>query len=400
MTSPQILGPLSAVHQMQIQLLEGLPEADCYRSYHPALPPLAWLLGFGVYQESYWLREVLQGDAALTARVRHLFAGEVQGPAQGAGLPPREHLLNWALEAQDENLMRLANPALLPSSPLLEQERLQQHILQQQHLIYERMLSVMAERGLTLPPDRGFRVGQPLIPARPDAASFVGIAQGHYRIGARDPIGAFDNELPQQMLELSSYRICRHPVSNAECLAFLADGGYETPELWDQDGLQWLERTGRRQPRHWRRDAAGKWHGVGVSGPFELMGEDAVMGLNRHEAQAFARWAARSPGLEGAVLQHEYQWEVAVRTQAVRDHGRVREWCSNAFMPYHEFRPSPDGLGASGDFGRRFSLRGACLHTQPSLRRPSFRYHAPADADYIFAGARLVLPPVVHDTAP
>lgn len=394
MTSPQILGPLSAVHQMLIQLLESIPEDDAYRSYHPDLPPLAWLLGLSVYLESYWLREVLQGDDGLTARVRHLFAADAQGPGSEPGLPPRDHLLNWALEAQDENLMRLANPSLLPASPLLEQQRLQQHILQQQHLIYERMLAVMAERGLSLPADPSFRVRQPLIPAHPTPQAFAGVSQGHYRIGARDPITAFDNELPPQMLELSSYRICHHPVNNGEFLAFLADGGYENPELWGTNGLHWLERTNRGHPRHWRRDAAGKWHGVGVNGPFELAAEDAVMGLSRHEAQAFARWAAATPGLEGAVLQHEYQWEVAVRTQALRDHGRVREWCANVFMPYSEFQPAPDGLGATGDFGNHFSLRGACLHTQPSLRRPSFRYHADADADYIFSGTRLVLPPL------
>ena len=28
MTSPQILGPLSAIHQMLMQLVESLPEAD------------------------------------------------------------------------------------------------------------------------------------------------------------------------------------------------------------------------------------------------------------------------------------------------------------------------------------------------------------------------------------
>ena len=70
--------------------------------------------------------------------------------------------------------------------------------------------------------------------------------------------------------------------------------------------------------------------------------------------------------MTGAVLQHEYQWEVAARTGAISD-----------------FSEGP------------YTLRGGCLHTQPALRRASLRQGAPVDLQAGFCGARLVFPPGV-----
>jgi len=46
------------------------------------------------------------------------------------------------------------------------------------------------------------------------------------------------------------------------------------------------------------------------------------------------------------------------------------------------------GLGAGWNV-----QRGASLHSQPAVRRASFRIGAPAEAETGFAGLRLVLPP-------
>ncbi len=51
MQSHQLLGQLSALHQMMGHLLMSVPEEDAYRRFHSALPPLAWLLGRSVYLE-------------------------------------------------------------------------------------------------------------------------------------------------------------------------------------------------------------------------------------------------------------------------------------------------------------------------------------------------------------
>jgi len=394
MISPQLLGQLSMTHELLTRLIEDTPEPDCYRSFHPHLAPLAWYLGLSIYNETYWLREVIQGDSDLTARVRDMFGSDTMPhQEQWSRLPPKDHLLNWALEIQDENLKRLANPGLLPNHPLLQNDRGLQHILQEHHRIYEQMLMVLTERQLHHG-EHEHKVKTPLLGSIPklDAA---GISQGHYRIGAKDTASAYDNELPAQMIELSSFRISKIPISNSEFLAFMQDGGYQNQQFWSDHGWEWQQDNTQTQPCHWRQDQSGNWFGIGLNGPADLPANDPLMGISQHEAKAYASWiATQGNELSGAVLQHEYQWEVAVHTQAINEFGRVWEWCSNPFHPYTGHQPSEDGVLSTGEFPPdQISLRGSSIHTQASLRRPSYRNYSSAESRHRFTGARLVFPP-------
>ncbi len=395
MTAPNLLSQFSTTHEMLTQLLHSVPEVECYRSFHPELAPLAWYLGFSVYQETYWLREVVRKDADLTGRIRELFSLPPPATAeQWSQLPPLDHLLNWAMELQDGNLTLLANPRLLPDHPLLREDRLQHHLLQQHHQIFELMLLALSERQLQHGIADGYRPTAPLGSTLPSSGR-IEISQGHYRIGAKENPAAYDNELPPQIVELSGFRIAPRPISNAEFLCFLEQGGYSERGFWSEAGWNWLQATGTEYPRRWCRDNAGAWFGIGLNGPFDLAPDAPLQGISQFEAEAFAGWADSLGGeLQGAVLQHEYQWEVAIRTQALSEFGQVWEWCSNPFHPYTGFQPSPDGLGSTDRFDpEQITLRGASLHTQRSLRRPSFRNHAPPGSNHLFAGGRLVFPP-------
>ncbi len=389
----ELLGQLSVLHQMTAHLLTSVPEADGYRRFHPDLPPLAWLLGRSVYLETYWLREVVQQDATLTARVRPLFAAGVElSEALLQQLPPLEHLLNWALELQEQNLTLLANPRQLPKHPLVEEQRLLPLIVQQEGLLCERMLAQLTERRLL--EQTPYSVAAPLR-AQPPSEDHADVHQGHYRIGAKEEPAALDNELPTQIVELHGFRIDRRPVSNGAYLGFIEAGGYDRPELWSDAGRRWREEHDATQPHHWRRDILGHWYGVGLNGPFDLIAEDAVSGLSLYEAEAYAAWVGSLGGkLAGAVVQHEYQWEVAVRSQAIADYGRVWEWCANPFHPYTGYQPPADPEAASRGFDAgHHTLRGGCLHSQRIQRRSSYRHHLAPALRYHFSGTRLVFPP-------
>jgi len=394
MTDSSVLGPLSALHELQDRLLDRISPADALLQFHPDLGSLAWYLGHSVYLESYWLRERLTGDAELTHRVAHLFTPRALPLAeQCASMPPLDHLRNWAAAIRDEHLRRLANSGLLPDHPWLAQERLVRLLLQEQARDYECMLMVLNQRRFRDHPD--YRVTRPLVAELPreDAATLI---QGHYRVGAREDPAAYDHELPPQAVELSGFRIARHPVSNAEFLAFMDAGGYQDPRWWTDSSWTWCQDLGIQHPEYWRQDSAGHWYGVGVNGPADLPPAEPVLGISQHEARAFAAWAASlGDALAGAVLQHEYQWEVAARTGRIREHGRVREWCSNAFHPYPDYVPFPDEGFSDLAFGDDcISQRGASLHTQPPLRRLSHRDGAAPGERHAFTGLRLVLPPL------
>jgi iron(II)-dependent oxidoreductase len=260
------------------------------------------------------------------------------------------------------------------------------------------MLMVLLARRLGRP-KTDYRV-QEFLPPSPPGEDLIEVEQGHYRIGSRDEPFAYDNELPAQAVELSGFRIARRPARNAEYLGFVEAGGYRDHALWSKEGRQWLQATTAAAPLHWRRDAAGHWYGLGLNGPVDLQADEPVSGVGHREAQAFAAWAASLGGnLAGAVLQHEYQWEVAARQGLIEGTGRVWEWCANPFHPYPQFSPFPDAQVSQSSFGNdNFSLRGASLHTQRCLRRASFRNWAPADDRQRFAGIRLVFPPLGRTT--
>jgi gamma-glutamyl hercynylcysteine S-oxide synthase len=391
MTSPTILGQLSGLYEMQLHLLESVPEAEAARQFQPYLPSLSWYFAHAVYLELHWLRAVLTGDGDLAQRVSQLFEwGALPLSEQCARLPPRAHLINWASEIRDEHLRRLATPGALPATPLTANDRLQWFLLQEQAKLYESMLEVLNQRNLQAQ-DIDHVCATPLTAADP-AWQTREISQGHYRIGARDDPKASDIELPPQAVELSSYRIALTPVSNAQYLAFMQAGGYEEPALWSEAGLLWLGESQTHHPEYWRRDTNGDWYETAINGHGDLPPDEPVAGINRLEAEAFARWASQHSGeTEGAVVQHEYQWEIAARSGILQQSGRVWEWCGNPFQTYPEYRPFP-GEGPGND-PHASVLRGASLHTQRVLRRPSFRLRAAATDHYRFAGTRLVFPP-------
>lgn len=390
---PQALGALAAIHELLLQLVENLPARDCNRRFEPTLPSAGWLLGRSVYLELHLLRNQVMQDGDLASRVHHLFGTDRQAPLEtDTQLPPQDHLLHWAAEIFDQHLTWLANPGQLPDHPLLGGGGLVWHLAQRHALTYEQLLAVMTAR--TAQRQRGdYRVARPL-EARTPREDSVRIEQGHYRIGAREG-AVMANEQPAQMVELHAFRIGRRPVGNAEYLAFMEDRGYREPGWWDEAGRAWLADSSAHSPWHWRLDASEQWYGIGTNGPVDLLADDPVTGLSAHEARAYAAWAAaRGEGLAGAVPQHEYQWETAARLGEIELSGRSWEWCANSFHPYPDYQ-MPDDVELEPCPADRsaITLRGGCLHTQPSLRRSTFRLCANPECRTLFAGTRLVLPP-------
>ena len=53
-------------------------------------------------------------------------------------------------------------------------------------------------------------------------------------------------------------------VTNAEYLAFMADGGYTRHELWHAEGWDWLAAQTQRAPLHWQPDPSHPDHEVCV----------------------------------------------------------------------------------------------------------------------------------------
>ncbi len=395
MTHPNILGPLNNLYQMQAQLLESATETDAAHQFHPELGSLNWLFGYSVYQELHWLREVLMGDNDLVKRVEHLFCpAELTLHEQCEHMPPRDHLLNWGSQIRDEHLMRLANPNTLAKHPMLENDRLQWFLLQEQAKHFETMLLVLNQRSLHNL-NEVYQVKIPLTAGMPHWKTKE-ISQGHYRIGARNRPDAYDNELPPQAVELSSFRIALQPVSNSQYLAFMEAGGYANPDLWPEAGWTWQLTAQKSHPEYWQHDADGNWYSIGINGPSDLSPDEPAYGINQYEAQAYTNWVDSLGGeYAGAILQHEYQWELAARSSVIRKYwpglGMVQQQLS--YLPRVSAVPGRNHLVA------RF--RSSTDH--PEGRQPTYskgiapRQHATPGGcrnnDINSAGLRLVFPP-------
>jgi iron(II)-dependent oxidoreductase len=394
MTSTTLLGQLSNLYQMQIDLLQSIPPEECAKQFHPELASLNWYFARGVYLELLWLRERLHNDNDLSKRVEQLFSpSELSIEQRCRQLPPVEHLINWGSQIHDEHLRRLATPSAMPNHPWLDTDRLPWFLLQEQAKLYEAMLIILTQRSLH-GHDQAYLCNEPLR-AEPPGWETREISQGHYRIGARNDPRAYDNELPPQAVELSSFRIALTPVSNAQYLGFMKAESYSDESLWGEEGWRWLNQNRVSHPEYWRQDTKGQWYEVAINGNTHLPPHEPVSGISHYEAQAFCNWTNRTDNeFTGAVLQHEYQWELAVRAGVVKQTGRAWEWCSNPFHPYPAFQSFPNDCVPTPAFvENQITLRGASLHTQPMLRRASFRHWAsPADRHQLTT-LRLVFPP-------
>jgi ergothioneine biosynthesis protein EgtB len=247
-------------------------------------------------------------------------------------------------------------------------------------------------------------------PAEPDVAAapltWRQVEGGLVEIGHAASRFAFDNEGPSHVHYLQPYEIAERAVTNSDWLEFIADGGYQRPELWLSDGWARVQQEGWVAPEYWRA-GDGSWTTFTLSGRRQVRGGEPVCHVSFYEADAYARWAgSRWPG---ARLPTEQEWEAAARalgeqTGGLLDPDRchpglagpamvgdVWEWTASAYLPYPGFRPA---AGAVGEYNGKFMcdqhvLRGASAVTPPGHERVTYRNFFPAPARWAFSGLRL-----------
>ena len=241
--------------------------------------------------------------------------------------------------------------------------------------------------------------------------------EGLFDIGhdASEPSFAFDNEGPRHRVFLQAFSLATRLVTNGEFLAFIADGGYDKPELWLSDGWSEARARGWNAPLYWGTTESGERTQFGLNGVRPLDLHAPVCHVSFYEADAFARWA-------GARLATEAEWEVAAQSvplggnfvesgalcplaleqrhtshETAPDHGPyqmfgdVWEWTQSPYVGYPGYRP---WTGALGEYNGKFMcnqlvLRGGSCVTSTSHIRASYRNFFPPSARWQFSGIRL-----------
>ena len=192
----------------------------------------------------------------------------------------------------------------------------------------------------------------------------------------------FDNEAEPHPVDVPEFEIDAQAVTWGQFGEFVEDGGYDERAHWSQDGWDWLQREGRRTPRH----VDQMRHGV-LQRRFGVLARAAAahpaVHVSWHEAEAWCRWADRR-------LPSEVEWEAAAHQGATRGFrwGDVREWTATTFRPYPGFVAGPWRDHSLPAFGTHKVLRGASFATRPSLVSARFRGFARAERDHGFFGFR------------
>jgi ergothioneine biosynthesis protein EgtB len=226
---------------------------------------------------------------------------------------------------------------------------------------------------------------------------------GIYRVGydpQSDGVFSFDHERPVHDALLRPVAISDRPISNGEYRAFMADGGYERPNLWLSEGWATAQASGWSAPGYWQLDGAD-WKVFTLHGLQTVRDDEPVTHISFFEAAAYAEWA-------GCRLPTEFEWEVVARQHhcaaSVVDGARTRprplaagvhqdvwEWTSSPYAPYPGYRPEE---GALGEYNGKFMinqmvLRGRSCATPLGHDRLSYRNFFPPSARWQFSGFRL-----------
>lgn len=410
----------TTVRARSLALIEGLSEADCTVQSMPDASPAKWHLAHTTwFFETFLLHAFSAERRPFHAGYPPLFNSYYEGagprwPRPQRGLLTRPDLievLRWRRHVDDAVQADLR--AGRYDAPLLQTLELGlAHEEQHQELMLTDLLHLFA-----LNPLHPVVRAAPAHSAAPASAApsdtWSTFAGGIVDVGTTHGQGrfSFDCEGPRHPVLLAPFQIAHGLVTNADWLAFMADGGYAQPLLWKADG--WAARSEHdwQAPLYWQRadDAAGGWRAMTLHGLQPVSPHAPVTHVSWFEADAYAMWAGKRLPLE-AEWEHaaaQATEEIATGHWADGDlwtpqpapagpgprqmFGTAWEWTASTYSPYPGFRAA---AGTVGEYNGKFMtgqyvLRGGSCLTPAGHVRASYRNFFQPDKRWQMAGLRL-----------
>ncbi len=371
---------------------EALGEAMAVPIAPDTVPPL-WLAGHVAWLSEYWIaRNPMRdrgrrcpGDAVRLASVE---------PGADAWFDPRlvPHAHRWSAALPGPAGVKAYLLATLETTlELLDKAADEDDALHfyRMALFHE---DLRGEQLVALAQTAGVPLRLPL-PAGTAAREPVLLPATRWRLGWTGGGFALDVERGAEDVQVPETEIDAQPVSWAQFVEFIDDGGYDRQELWHPEGWAWLQgeaaREGRRGPRHVEQIgvASGAVLQTLFGKPTRMGGGQPAMHACWWEADAYARWAGRR-------LPSEAEWEIGALAGARRGFrwGLVREWVAPTLRPWAGYEADPwsrhADLDASALFGRARVLRGASFASRSRMKHPRSRWWAEPHRDEGFYGFR------------
>ncbi|HEX8073171.1 MAG TPA: SUMF1/EgtB/PvdO family nonheme iron enzyme [Pyrinomonadaceae bacterium] len=433
MSSPnadEIAAQFAATRADTLALFDLAREAELHRSPGFGFRPIIWHLAhIGVF-EAYWLLQKLAGEPAPDARYERVF-DPISTPREASrDLPARREMEAYLTRVRARVLRQLERARFDTQEPLLRAAYVYQLVLEHERQHQETLAYLFQ----LLDPARKLRpTVAPVVAAPPASApprDMIEVAAGAFPLGAENSASfVYDNELPAHLVDVPAFKIARLLTTNEEFAEFVAAGGYERREWWDEEGWTWREREGWACPLYWARasNEANGWRARTMFDEGALALSHPVVGVSWYEAEAYARFAGKRLPTE-AEWEKAAAWDAAAgrkrlfawgddapdQTRANFDfrhwgttpvgsfpagasaagcldmNGNVWEWTADAFAGYPGFRafPYPEYSETWFDGDHRV-LKGGSWATRPALLRVSFRNFFRRHFRIAFAGIRL-----------
>jgi iron(II)-dependent oxidoreductase len=420
-----LLDALRDARGVELSLLDDLTDAQMLGSRAHFLEPPIWEMGHVGWFQEYWLLRRLDGadpllkggdeiydsfNVSYTRRWDHCF-------------PSRAATLEYISEVLRRSVARLES-----REPREQDAYFYTLAAQHEDMHAENLAAIRQTLGYTRPAllrpgcappavDHEFR---PRDVAVPSATFMLGADPGELFV--------FDNEKWAHPVEVAPFCIAATPVTNAEFLAFVEDGGYRRRECWGRRGWDWRRREGAEHPLFWQQHD-GRWFEQRFELLVPLEAWHPVVHVNWYEAEAFCRWAGRRlpteaewemaatldpatgrkrrfpwgdapPTPESANLDYRNGGTLDVRALPAGDSplgcrqmiGNVWEWVADTFEPYPGFACDPYKEYSEPHFGDKKVLKGGCWTTRSRLIRATWRNFFKRQRRNVFAGFRTVAP--------
>ncbi len=363
----------------------ALPGFAVSENQREGLDPPLWSLGHLAWYQEHWISRNVQRQRGAQADPTSLRLASIEPTADQLFDPsvvPRA--MRWQLALPEpQAIRRYLADTLETTLELLD------HAAEDDDALYffrlalcheDAQLEAFAELSQTLGFDVGLMPTIGTLAARPP----VLFPATRWLLGSPPGGFAFDNERPAHEHGVPEFEIDAQPVTWGQYCEFVEDGGYDDERHWSPEGWAWVQREGRRTPRHvdqMRQSVLmqrfGKMTRVPMSQP--------AMHVSWYEADAWCRWAERR-------LPTELEWEVAAhqgQSRGVR-FGQVWEWTAGSFRPYPGFVPGPDTPYSQSSFGSHKVLRGGSFATNERMRNAKYRRFLMPQRDDVFSGFRSV----------
>jgi gamma-glutamyl hercynylcysteine S-oxide synthase len=455
-TPAALVAQIEDARARTLALIEGLDAAQLMGPRLAIVNPLRWEIGHAAYFYELWVLRHHFGEPPGRPDADRLYdsINIAHDTRWDLPLPSLPDTLTYMGDVLDRVCARLGNGTDDPRRDYLAQYALYHEDMHTEAFTYTRqtlgypapVISPFEKGGAGGISARLTTFGQPESPLAPlwekgglsgdlNAGYPAGDAEipgGTFVLGALPADGfCFDNEKWAHPVEVLPFRIARTAVSNGDYVAFVDDGGYRRPELWDPEGWQWRSAVGLDHPLYWRRTCSAGWEHRHFDHWESLPPNAAVIHVSWYEAHAYCRWAGRR-------LPTELEWEVAAAGEANADGtalapykrrypwgnaapdpmranldggalgtvdvavlpagdsafgcrqmlGNAWEWTDTVFGPYPGFTPDMYQDYSQPLFGSTRVLRGGCWATRGRLIRNTWRNYYGPERNDVFAGLR------------